>query len=109
MAETITLKMIVGDLADSLCPERLPGEIAVAIPAAGGAGHALAGRARRGLEFGPLGPRMALDRIDAQRRQFLHQRAAFVGGKAGGDPGTIPGSTGVNTVFWYEGAGWFAV
>src|SRR5207237_9629421 len=62
VAEARSLKVVEGHLDDELGPQRLPCEVAAGVPAAGGAGHALALRPLL-LGFGPARPRVALERV----------------------------------------------
>ena len=72
MAEAIALQVVVLHLADALDAQRLPRQILAGAPAALRAGHAV----DLGRRLGPLAPRMALERVHAQRRQLLGQLLA---------------------------------
>ena len=69
MPEARALHVVVRDLADALGPERLPAQVLAAVPAAGGARQALAGRAGLLLRVGPAAPGVVVERVLAERRQ----------------------------------------
>jgi hypothetical protein len=95
VAEALALEMVVGDLADPFGAQRLPGEIAVAVPATRGAGHALAGGSGGFLPLGPLRPGVIHERVLTERRQLLDQLPPSVHREAGGDPDAIEPAGGV--------------
>src|SRR5262249_51614922 len=86
VAEAIALHVVVLDLADALDPQRLPRQILACTPAALSAGHA--GHVR-GVELRPLAPRMAVERVLAQRRQFRHQLTSSLHGERRGDADVV--------------------
>src|SRR5262249_54158660 len=71
--EARALHVIVGDLADALGPKRLPAQILAAIPPAGGAGQPLTGGTGFFLRFGPVAPRMPVERGLSERLQLVDQ------------------------------------
>ena len=72
MAEAIALQVVVLHLADALGPQRLPRQVLARAPAALRARHA-----RRVVGgAGPVAPGMVLQRVLAQRRQFVSQLPA---------------------------------
>src|SRR5207237_5582692 len=85
VAEPRPLHVVVRDLAGPLGAQRLPAQILAAIPATGRAGKPLPLGARFLLGHGPVAPRMALERVRAQRRQLGHQLLAHRVGEGGGD------------------------
>src|SRR5712671_1176288 len=85
VAEAVALQVIVSDLADARGAERLPAQVLAAVPAAGGARHALVAF----LRASPVAPGMVLERVLAQRRELLHQLAALRGGEAGRDADVV--------------------
>src|SRR5205814_3920262 len=70
------LHVIVRDLADTLGLERLPAQVLAAVPAARRAGHPLPGRGGVRLRVGPVAPRVAFERIVAQRCELGHELLA---------------------------------
>jgi len=85
MAEARALHVVVAHLTDALGAQRHPAQILAAIPAAGRARQALALRVRVLLRLGPSAPRVAVERMLAQRRQLRHQLLAAFGRERPGD------------------------
>ena len=75
MPEAVALQVVERDLAYELRPQWLPGQVLAAVPAGGGAGHALP--LGGGLPFLPLTPGMAGQGIDAVGLEEGHQLAAL--------------------------------
>src|SRR5262249_5268210 len=70
MAESRSLHVVVGDLADSLGPQRLPAQILAAVPPARRAGKALPDLF---LRHGPVAPGMLLQGVLSQRRELFDE------------------------------------
>ena len=73
-----TLEVIVADLGHALDAQRHPGQVLALTPAALRARLALV---LRGVEARPLGPRVAVHGVFAQRGELLHEGRAPRGGE----------------------------
>ena len=89
--EPVALEVVVGDLGDALGAERLPRQVLAPVPARGRAGQSLARRVGVAVAgpLGPFAPRVAVQRVLAQRRELLGQRRPLVPRERRRDPHVV--------------------
>src|SRR3989442_10412863 len=89
MPEASPLHVVVRDLADALGPDRLPGQVLAAVPAAARAGQALPRFVRVSLRLGPVTPGMALERVLSEGRQVGDELLSNRVGERRGDADVV--------------------